>query len=149
MSRNNNSIVNTINKIERLNPYWVLMCPFAIIAITVLFLPDTPLKDEDFYYPLIKVFGEHYLPSIDIIKNMNQSMGPAYFIIYGFIGKISNYSLIVLRLADIFVSFVSVLALYKTLYQFCRYPLCLTLWFTINPYFLLLTTPLLDLFFSR
>jgi len=143
MSRSNNSIVNTINKIERLNPYWALMCPFVIVAITVLFLPDSPLKDEAFYYPLIKVFGEHYLPSIDVIKNMNQSMGPMYFIIYGFIGKFTNYSLPVLRLVDILISFISVLALYRTLYQFCRYPLCLTLWFTINPYFLLLTTPLL------
>jgi len=143
MSNYYNSIVNTINKIEQLNPYWVLICPFAIVAIVVLFLPDYPLKDERFFYPLVKVFGEHYLPSIDVIKNMDQSMGPVYFIIYGFIGKLTNYSLSSLRLVDIFISFVSVLALYKTLYQFSRYPLCLTLWFTINPYFLLLTTPLL------
>ena len=143
MPERSSPITNALRFIERLNPYWILAVPFVLVAITVMFLPSEPLKDERFYYPLIRVFGAHYLPSIDTIKTMNQSMGPFYFIFYGLIGKFTDYSLPALRIINVFLSFVAVVVLYKTLARFCKYPLCLTLWFAINPYFLLLTTPLL------
>jgi hypothetical protein len=132
-----------IRTIERLNPYGTLAVTFLIIGVVTTFLPTEPLKDERFYFPLIKVFGESYLSPIHSIKTMNQSMGPLYFIFYGFIGQFTEYSITVLRNVNVFISFLTVVALFKILTKFSRHPLCLTLWFTINPYFLFLTTPLL------
>ena len=135
--------MTVFRSLERLNPYGALSLLFLLIGITTVFLPNEPLKDEQFYLPLIQVFGVNYLPSIDLIKTMDQSMGPLYFIFYGFIGQLTDYSIPLLRIVNVIVSFLTAIVLFKTLRQFCRYPLCLSLWFVVNPYFLLLTTPLL------
>ena len=132
---------NYLKLIERQNSILLLSLPFLLSTFVIFGLPDAPLKDERFFFPLIQKFGESYFPSLSDIRQMTQPQGPVYFAVFGFVGHFFDYSLLPLRLLNVFLGFLGVLFLYKTLSQHTQFPLCLSLWFTLNPYFLLLTTP--------
>ena len=123
--------------------YIIIAIPFVLMAIGVFFLPNERIWDERLFIPVIQSIGENYVPSLEQIKNLKSPLGPVFFIIYGFVGKVLGFSLIGLRLFNIALSFIVCLLVYRLLRDNVKYPLALTLLFVANPYFLIMTAPLI------
>ena len=132
-----------IMEIQRLNVGKLLLLPFLLMMVANFFLPETPIWDERLFYPTLKEIGKNYLPSIDQIKYLNSPMGPLYFIIWGFIGKIFSFSLPYLRFIHILFSLFFIILIYRLFKGQTEYPVLLCGLFVINPYFLIMTGPLL------
>ncbi len=117
--------------------------PFVIMAIASFFLPDEMIWDERIFVPVIKSIGQEYLPNLDQIKNLDSPLGPVFFVIYGFVGKLCGFSLLALRLFNIMLSFGVCILVFKYIKNNVNYPILLTFLFIANPYFLIMTAPLI------
>ena len=122
--------------------YLLVGIPFAIMAIASLFLPNEMIWDERIFMPVVKSIGQDYLPSLDQIRHLKSPLGPVFFIIYGLIGKAFGFSLVALRIFNIAISYAVCVLVFKYIKSDVKAPLFLTVLFIINPYFLIMTAPL-------
>ena len=127
--------------LEMQNYLLILGVPFVLIIPRAILAGDNLIGDESTFYEPIKTFGLNALSVIENTKNLRIPQGPGFFAVYGFFGSFVDYSLPALRLLNIFVSYLAALILFKILCKLSNFPIILTLWFVLNPYFLLLTTP--------
>ncbi len=146
--------------------YSFLILFFISGQIINCFLPNEALLDERLFIGVIMDFGKNYLPGLEQIREMNSPMGPVYFILYGFIGKLSQFSLFWMRSIHIGFSTLLLYLVYLNLelgYKIAKpnevsnissnrefqrkilslFPVLLTILFFLNPYFVLLTAYLL------
>ena len=127
--------------LETQNYLLILGVPFVLIIPRAILAGDNPIGDESSFYEPIKTFGLNAFSVIENTKNLRVPQGPGFFAVYGFFGSFVDYSLPALRFLNIFVSYLVALILFKILCKLSNFPIVLTLWFVLNPYFLLLTTP--------
>ena len=133
-----------IAEVKLENKYYIwLFLPFLFLLIAQYFIPNHPIKDEKLFYPLIIKFGSNYSGMFDQIKYFTLPMTPLYFIIYGFLGKLTGFSLLLLRSINVLCAYICTLYVYKIFRHYTRIPILLTFLFIINPYFIFLTVPLL------
>ncbi|MEM1124364.1 MAG: hypothetical protein AAGJ18_28255, partial [Bacteroidota bacterium] len=122
---------------------WLIGLPFVALLIVNFFLPTIPIWDERLFFPTVQQIGANYFPTLEQVRTLNSPMGPVYFMIWGFIGKLSNFSLLIMRAIHLLMSFGFVLLLYRLLRDRLTYPYLALLFFVVNPYFLVMTAPLL------
>ncbi len=123
--------------------YFYLGIPFLAMLVANFFLPTDPIWDERLFYPVMQAVGANYFPDLEQIRTLNSPMGPVFFIIWGFLGKMVGWSLPVLRGLHIIWSFGFILLLYHTFKDHLRPIVLSLLFFVVNPYFLVMTAPLL------
>ncbi|MFH1153244.1 MAG: hypothetical protein V1793_05465 [Pseudomonadota bacterium] len=127
----------------RCNPSLAVISGAFVLSQAVnLFLPRTPIWDENLFFPVVRQFGEHYLPTLDLIRTMDSPMGPVYFCVYGFLGKLVGFSLPAMRAVHLCFSLLLMMILWRFLSQ-CKRRDVLILCFILNPYFMVMTGPLL------
>ena len=129
--------------LEQRNSLLILSIPFILIIPRALFPGDSFIGDESSFYEPIRVFGANIFSVVDNTRDLRVPQGPLFFIVYGLLGNLVDYSLPALRLINILISLAAAMILSRTLRQVSNFPTLLTFWFVLNPYFLLLTTPYL------
>lgn len=142
-------MANKLNS-NNFRSYAILFIPFLLLSIGVLFYaPLNPIKDEIFFYPIVVAFG-NLSQLLYQINHLTVPMGPLFFIIMGLIGRLFDFSIVVLRMINVLIGFVSSIFIYHTLKIYLseikytnNHILLLTFWCICNPYFLFLTTPFL------
>lgn len=121
----------------------ILIVPFVGMLIALFFIGNEPIWDERLFMPTVKEFGKNYFPTLSQIELMNSPMGPVFFSIWGFIGKLFDFNIFWMRMLHICISFGFILLIFEILSKSISYPLVATLLFMANPYFLVMTGPLL------
>lgn len=129
--------------LEKNLTYLILAVPFVLILIASFFLSENWIDDERIFMPVVKSIGKNYLPSIDQIESLKSPMGPLFFIIFGFIGKLVGFSMVWLRFFNIILSYAVTLLVYKYLQGKLKNPTWAVLLFIANPYLWMMTAPLL------
>lgn len=136
-------MIKRIKKFFSKNEYLLLALPFLLLLIFQFFLPVNPIQDEKGFYANILAIGKNYLPSIEQIKCLQSPMGPFFFVFYGFIGKLFGFNIIILRIVNVLLSFGIAVLLFKLYKKYLKDYFRSVLWFILNPYFFLLTSPLI------
>lgn len=149
-------------------PIQVFLLLFVVTGIIAnFFIPNKPLLDERLFFNEVMAFGKQYLPSLEQISSMNSPMGPIYFIVYGFIGKLVQFEIFWMRIFHLFLSASLLFLVYKNLALLFHssailsnhttsdldnsgarnqpfvLPIYLTIVFFLNPYFVCMTGYLL------
>jgi len=120
----------------------IILSWFILAQLANLFLPENPVWDENLFLGELMRFGEHYFPTLDQIRDLQSPMGPVYFILYGFIGKLTGFSLFWMRSLHLVLG-LCLLLIVDRLLKKCRQRTLLVIIFILNPYFLVMTAPLL------
>lgn len=115
---------------------------FILAQVANFFLPERPVWDENLFLDEVMRFGENYVPGLDEIRNLQSPMGPVYFILYGFIGKLTGFSLFWMRSLHLVLGLFLLLTVDRLLKR-CLRRVILMLIFILNPYFLIMIAPLL------
>ena len=113
------------------------------MLISLCFISDFPIWDERIFFPTIKTFGANYIPDLEIIKNMFSPMGPVFFTIWGLIGKLLGFDIQLMRLVHILFAFGFMILLFRIFQKFSLSPIYSVFIFILNPYFFVMTAPLL------
>jgi hypothetical protein len=130
-----------LNVKNLLNNDWFLgMLTFAVIAVISLFQPINPVKDERFMIYEINQFSK--LGFWGHINHMKNYQGPLFYYIMGLMVSFFKFSLLGLRIINcIFSAFLIVVIL--KIFELKKVNKYYFLLIFLNPYFLLLTAPLI------
>lgn len=127
--------MENINILAKYKSEFLLLIPFLLMSIGAFVVSDQLIWDERFFYPIICEFGSNYLPSLDQIQNMKSPMGPLFFILFGLVGKLVDFSIPALRVVNILLSYGLIILLYRIMKAYTPQALLFSYVFILNPYF--------------
>ncbi len=115
---------------------------FLISAVICIFLPTEYIWDERLFLPEVERLAIEPGSLIDKLRGLQSPMGPLYFLLYAGIWKLCMGKLLLMRWVHLVLSTGLLYILALRLKKFPKAP-WLWLAFLLNPYFLVMTGPLL------
>ena len=127
--------------IELFQKNWIIgIIAFVIISIISLLEPINPVKDEN--YMIYEIYKFSQLGFWGHIQNIKTQQGPLFYYIMGLLMKIFDLNLTDLRIINCVVSALFIVVILK-IFQLQKTNKFYTFLVFLNPYFLMLTAPLI------